>query len=352
MTDRIEGWLFEAGRSAAQGVVLTVDDAGLATLSDASGRLVRSFPWSQVRIDDRIGDTARSIALPDGAVIETRDNAALEALERDIRRSGTERARAGGIVAALERRWTAAAVAVLLTVAAAWAIVQWGMPAVADFVATRIPPETAAGLDQPVLDALGRLGMSESALPQERRRRIETLFDSLVAADPDGPAWRSRLVFRNGGRIGANAFALPGGTVVITDRLVEIAASDTHVAAVLAHELGHVQGRHGLKRLARGAGLGLLTLYLFGDVTSISHIVASFPVLLIESGYSRDFESAADAAAVDTLRRAFLPPQALIEMLDILSADCGARCNAPGWLSSHPLTLERKASLRALIDVH
>jgi predicted Zn-dependent protease len=108
--------------------------------------------------------------------------------------------------------------------------------------------------------------------------------------------------------------------------------------------------RHGVRSLLRGAGLGALALFIFGDITSLSHVFVSLPVVLIDSAYSRDFETEADARGIEYLRRAGVPPEALVEVLESLERDCGARCSkSPGWLSNHPLMPERLVAVRARI---
>jgi Zn-dependent protease with chaperone function len=340
----IRGWLFEPGRSAAEPVVLVVDGTGDVTVTGAGATPMRAFAWREAQVDERIGDTDRRLMLPDGTAIEVADNDAIDALERAFGRGR------GRFIAALERRWAYAVAAIALTILAAWAVVRFAVPAVADIAAAEVPPPMAAKLDTQVLDAISKLGTADTQLPQERRDTIDGLLRRLVADGVGTTPWQYRLVFVDMPRVGANAFALPGGTIVVTDQLVKLAKTDDEIAAVLAHEVGHVESRHGLKSLMRGAGLGALTLFIFGDVTSISHVFVSFPVFLINSAYSRDFESEADAKAVGYLRRAHLPPEALVEMLESLESACGARCSeTPGWLSNHPLMPERLTALRARV---
>jgi Zn-dependent protease with chaperone function len=340
----IRGWLFEPGRSAAEPIVLKIDSGGDVAVVGAAGVTVRAFAWREAQVDERIGDTDRRLLLPDGAAIEVADNDAIDALERAFGRGR------GRFIAALERRWATAVAAIALTILAAWAVVRFAVPAIADVAATQVPPPFAAKLDAQVLDAISKFGTGDTGLSQERRDAVDGLLARLIADGVGATSWHYRLVFVDMPRVGANAFALPGGTIVVTDQLVKLARTEEQIAAVVAHEVGHVESRHGLKSMMRGAGLGALTLFIFGDLTSLSHIFVSLPVVLINSAYSRDFETEADAKAVTYLRRIHVPPEALVEMLDLLERECGTRCaEAPGWLSNHPLMPERLAALRALI---
>ena len=86
--------------------------------------------------------------------------------------------------------------------------------------------------------------------------------------------------------MGANAFALPNGTIVVTDDLVKLAEHDDELVAVLAHEIGHVVSRHALRRVLQDSGVMLLVAGITGDIVSISSLAAALPTLLIEAKYS------------------------------------------------------------------
>ena len=133
-------------------------------------------------------------------------------------------------------------------------------------------------------------------------------------------------------------------TIVVTDALVELAADDREVLAVLAHELG----RHGLRAILRNSGAALLLAAVFGDLVSLTSSAAVLPTVLLRSGYSRDLEGEADAFALALLEEAELDPAWFARLLGRLEAlgDLG-----PSLLSTHPHPEERRAAaLRAARD--
>jgi Zn-dependent protease with chaperone function len=152
----------------------------------------------------------------------------------------------------------------------------------------------------------------------------------------------TRLVFRDGGMIGPNALTLPGGVIVVTDQLVDV-LDDDEVAAVLAHELGHVHYRHSTRVLLSGSFHALVVMAVFGDASSISSIAATAPTVLVNSGYSRDFEREADAFAFDLLDRTGSSPEAFATALEDLTNAIGEKKRGLdfGYLSTHPQTGER-----------
>lgn len=124
-----------------------------------------------------------------------------------------------------------------------------------------------------------------------------------------------------------NAFAAPGGLIFVSRGLLRCCKNEDAAAAVLAHEIGHVEYRHGLNaikksRITNAFTTGLLeagknlTNSQVGQLTSIFEgSIQDITSTLINSGYSRAFEKQADQGAVEILKRSGYNPQGLIDML-------------------------------------
>lgn len=117
--------------------------------------------------------------------------------------------------------------------------------------------------------------------------------------------------------IGANAFALPGGIMVVTDEIVTLAKNDTEIIAVLAHELGHVKQRHAFRQSLQGLLSGLILAAVTGDVSSVG---SGLPAVLMQMRYSREHETEADMFALNALQKACLPTKAFADILQRLQA--------------------------------
>jgi len=135
-----------------------------------------------------------------------------------------------------------------------------------------------------------------------------------------------------------NAVALPGRQVVLFQGLVREAKSADEVAGVLAHEIGHAERRHVMASLIRSFGFSVLVGGVDGGTVAQG---------LITTGYTRAAEGQADAFAVDALRRARISPADTAAFFDRLGASekaLGKRASsALGYLSSHPLSADRRA---------
>lgn len=140
-----------------------------------------------------------------------------------------------------------------------------------------------------------------------------------------------------------NAFALPGGFIVVNRGLIETAKDGSEIAGVLGHEMQHVLLRHATSRMLREASASLLFQFLFfgSGLGTPAQIYDN----LSQSSFSRDQESAADREGARLLERANIDPQALGRYLTRLSADAP---EIPVWFSSHP---ESPARAEALEDI-
>lgn len=291
-----------------------------------------------INIPARLGNTPRLILLADGARCEVADHAAFAALMPQI-----------GLHASwlthLENRWryTLAALVMILGVIAAGYV--WGLPYVAKIVAQRIPNEIIAPIDQQFLDAVDGKLLLPSQLTHARQLAITSRLQAMRM--PTGAKPPTRILFRSSPNIGANAFALPGGTVVILDEIVKLSDNDEQILGVLAHEMGHVAERHALRQMLQASVVGLVMAWYVGDVSSL---LAIAPTTLLETRYSRDFERRADDFAAKTMALNHMPTSQLADMLEKLERAHNVKPHANqqwlDYLSSHPATDERIKALR------
>ena len=315
----------------------TLDITGRGQLVIDCEGLEERLVYRDVRIPNRIADTPRFIHLPDGAVCEVRDNDTLDELSTSLQPGAPEprSERFGRFVHRLDSTWRGAAAALTVTAAILYSFTRWGTPAVADLAVAATPMEVESLVGDNGLNLLRQTRILEaSELGPDRRNDLLAVFESMKR---EAGVEHADLQFYSFGA--PNAFALPGGTVVITDELVALAEHDEEIIAVLAHELGHVDGRHVIRSVAQRSSLLALWTAVTGDV-SVAALSVLGPDQLIAQSYSRSFERAADEFAADYLFRAGIPPSRLGDILERLERVSGTG-NFPTWLSSHPAATER-----------
>jgi len=188
-------------------------------------------------------------------------------------------------------------------------------------------------------------------------RQIRAFINGKACRTPDGQAALVTLVgkLRSAGGIDnalaplvvsseiTNAFALPGGKIYLLDGLLQKAQNPDELAAILAHELGHVKHRDGLRKLVQTGGTSFLIGLLFGDVTGAGAALFAGRSLL-DASYSRDVERDADTFASQTMRKL---GRSAAPMGELLLRITGAQASRTlTILASHPLTEERLAALK------
>lgn len=137
-----------------------------------------------------------------------------------------------------------------------------------------------------------------------------------------------------------NAFAFPGGYVVVTTGLIENADNPEQVAGVLAHELTHVLQRHSMRKLVRQAGMGVLVGIVFGDVSALSQLI-ELSSQLDSLSFDRAQERSADDGAIDIMTAAGLSPRHLAAFFEKIQKADALTGNIPELFQTHPLTDER-----------
>lgn len=318
-------------------------DGGTLWLTDTESGSRHGIAANQVQWPERTRHGQRVAQLRSGGSLAFADAAAFDTWRADTghRESWVVRA---------QQHWraTLAALAGLLLVSVAGYI--WGVPWAAAGVVALTPAAVERSIGDAALEQLQQALFKPSRTPAvEQARWRERLDAALRRAYPEGPApWQLHVV--GGGRLGANAVALPGGHLVITDELLALLqGADEAVLGVLAHEHGHVRRRHGLHAVVRFGIVSAATSVALGDFSSV---IAGMPALLAHLGYSRDAEREADADAAHVLQAAGLDPVAMVTLFERLAARPGKAGGQPQddgppiAFASHPADEERMRFFR------
>lgn len=329
---KLQGKLSGGGASRLRDAQCWVDGAGWVTFP---GEPIAAVHARHLCLGPRVGDAVRRISLPDGHCFETREHATLAALEQRWLRPDPI------YVIEQRKRWYLLLMVLLVAATLGW--VKWLNPALASLIARQLPPSISAALANEVMQQLDQRVLTPSALPEQSQAHYQQLFAALATKYP---GWPWQLQLRQGNKVGANALALPNGTIVITDELIKLPASDHEVQAVMLHEMGHVIGRHALRSSLEAAGLSLPYLWVTGDQSAIAEALALVPYLLTTLHYSRELEREADRFAVSAMAEQQVPPHALGSLLAKLAqqGDKGEASPLSPYLSTHPQLAERIAA--------
>lgn len=325
---------------------VTISAQGMVQIhSEDDGSLLQETPFAAVSYGDVIP------GLPVDLVFA--DSSRFIPLDSRFRWPGMSARRT--LPAWLEEHWLALFAAVLLVPAFVWLMVTRVVPAGADLAAVWLPDSVGEELGQQSLTLLDASYMAPSALTGEQQQPIRQRWQQLLAQlqlnSDDYP-----LHFRRW-NYGANAMALADGTIILTDDIVQLMARHPQqLDAVLLHELGHVEHKHGLKTLSRATAMSMLFAMIFGDIEGAGEMVLGLGTSFMQSAFSRDMEHEADHYALLSLQRLQRPGSDFADALLALQSsheaavqECRGERSAEekraaglfDYLRTHPDTSER-----------
>ena len=294
--------------------------------------VIASWPYADIRRADGPAGTLRLMcaSAPLLARLEIRDPALAADLEGRCPSLNADLPGSKGVAVIVG--WSAAALVSIVL------MVLFVVPIVADRMTPLIP------------------AWVETYIGKVADNQVKVIFDGKQCESPAGKAAFLKLVemLRQAGDIDttadaavvsneiANAIALPGGKIYVFEGLLDKAQNVDELAGVLAHELGHVKHRDGLRNMIHNGGTSFLIGLLFGDVTGSSAIIFASREM-IQASHSRDAERNADQMTIDVMRKLGRSPKPMGEFL--LRVTGKEKGKGLALISSHPLSEDRLARM-------
>lgn len=172
---------------------------------------------------------------------------------------------------------------------------------------------------------------------------VRAITNRLTAQIPDSPYAFTVTVVKSPV---VNAFALPGGSIVVYTGLVTAAGSPEEVAGVLGHEINHVLQRHGMERIVKTLGVMAVAAILLGDQQGLIGLARQLGVEMVTLKYGRDQETEADLTGLRLLHKARVDPAGMIAFFERLAQSEKERERVE-LLSTHPMSAARAGRLKA-----
>ena len=242
----------------------------------------------------------------------------------------------------LSRRIGLLAVAMLLSIAAIVAVILWGIPAIANALTPFVPSSWEVALGKTVVAQLAP--PTQQCTNQRLRHETQTILRRLLS--PSHSSYDFHLTIVNGKAF--NAFALPGGEIVVVRPLLQATQIPTELAGVLAHGAQHILLRHTTNALLRDMSLAMLIGALFGDISGVSAFAVQAARTFSTLHYNREMEEEADEEGLRLLQRANINPYGMIRFFETMK-DREEHMEIPAYLSTHPATEDRIIKLRSLL---
>ena len=209
-------------------------------------------------------------------------------------------------------------------------------------IAETIPYKMKQMITAQFLKTNDSLLKNQSNLTDKRKLNITKMFHQAII-QLNLKMENYNLIFISSDESGANAFALPDGTIMLTDDLVNLYEGDDELLlSVLLHEVGHVENNHGLTLVIRSIGTVVILNYIIGDITALSDFIITSSAIFLQLSFSREMESDADYYSLSKLIEINKDPKLIalaLEKLSIYTKD--EEGIVPSYLSSHPITKDR-----------
>ncbi len=219
----------------------------------------------------------------------------------------------------------------------------WGIPALSGLVASLVPVSWEERLGQAVVEHLAPPAIR--CTDTNRTPVISEILTALTTHSPTSP-YTIRVILVNDSSI--NAFAAPGGTIVLLRGLLEQTQTPEELAGILAHELQHILNRHSTRALIQHVSMGLLLAAITGNTSGTAAYGLEGARILGSLRYSRQNEEEADAGGMRMLLEAGIDPMGMIAFLELLKKRTSESPSILKYLSTHPGTEDRIEKLKSL----
>lgn len=207
------------------------------------------------------------------------------------------------------------------------------LPSIVSYIAGKIPVKTEIALGEKFYDSF----IKNTEIDNEKTELLNGFAQKID--------FRTKypLKFTVVKEVQVNAFALPGGNIVVYSGILDKIKSSDELAALLSHEVNHVKQRHSLKGLTRSITGSLLISLIFGESGSLESILVSRADDIYQLGFSREMEKEADLKGLELMYVNHLRPEGMVHLMERLHEEEQKQGSSKMlvYLNSHPMTEER-----------
>lgn len=346
---KVSGTYQLAGRSKSHPAIAIIYETGQVVFQHINGEKIRESWPDDYHFSDVVPGLAVDLILVDGTLF----------IPNDKRFRWPQLTPKNLLAEWLESHWLSVLCSVIIVPLFLWTMVNHVLPSASHKVVSFLPESIAENMGEQTLYILDKTQLDPTELNQKQQQQVTQLWQQIITT-LDLSSDKYQLYFRKSD-IGANAMALPDGTVIVTDDIVTLMEKDpSALVAVLLHEIGHVEHQHSLKMIAQTTATTLLFTMMLGDIEGAGELILGAGTGLLQNTFSRDMEREADEFSHQNLPKLNFTPAAFANAMELLA---GAHSHANShpkdqyseepeqdqtplnhwfqYLSSHPKTQER-----------
>jgi Zn-dependent protease with chaperone function len=332
---------YPEGRSESLPVIIHILAEAQFSIVDDKQNIIAITTINDVIVKDILGSIPREIILPDVGLLTVESSSDVNAW---LAKSTTQ-----SKVAKLESNKPLILASSILVPAVLYLFFKFGIPNAAITFAEYVPQGMVEVASRHTLIAMDKSILTSSKLTDDVQAKYQdqwTKIKEQLNLTESG----FNIQFRQSKTMGANAFALPNGTIVITDELIELLEHNADLlTAILLHEIGHVTHKHSMRLIAETMATSLAVDYFFGDLGALIEAFAGLSNTVIQNQFSQKLEWEADNFALSHIPALNLAPDSFARAMEKLAATMPGESKLQYLIQSHPLMRERIENARSAL---
>ncbi len=300
--------------------------------------LVGQFDRAQLNISDKIGRTPREIVIEKVGLIVIDSAPDIDAWLSQNRHNDR--------LWRLEKSSRFVVLSCLLVPAFLYGFFKYMIPVGAVIFADLVPESVVDVASNHTMKAMEYKILQASELPQVQQDELRQSMLEVIERLPNQER-HFRILFHSAPEMGANAFALPNGTIVFTDEFVNLVEGDRDMLiAVLLHELGHIEYKHSMRLIAETLASAMAIDFFLGDIGGSIEFFAGMTNTIVQNQFSQDLEWEADNYALTQLEALGKSREDFARAMEKLAMSSSNESNLEALLSSHPSLKQRIMNAR------
>jgi Zn-dependent protease with chaperone function len=324
---QVSGKFYPLGRSQCLPVTVLMMESNGLSIVDQSNMLLAETGAEQIQVAEKLASVPREISLYDLGLVVVDSTPAVDTW---LASNGIQNK-----VSKLESSKSTVLFCAVLIPIFLYGFFKYLIPSSAILFAEYVPESLVNIASKHTLSALDSSILSDTSLDNETQNNYQNMWHDIISKI-DVPT-QFNIQFRQSETMGANAFALPNGTIVITDELVEL-IGDNHdlLTAILLHEIGHVEHKHSMRLVSETLATSIAVNYFFADLGGLVEFFAGVSNTIVQNQFSQKLEWEADNYSLSKLDELGIDRENFANAMQKLAETLPKESKLTLMLQSHP----------------
>jgi Zn-dependent protease with chaperone function len=334
----LQGQFYPEGGSLCRLVEVTFSQSGVLSLTVAEQDIQIELHRDELQIKDKLGSIPREVILREQGLLSIESTPEVDNWLAENQKPNR--------IAKMETNRSMVLLSLIFVPFFLFGFFKYLIPSFAVNFSEYVPDVAVKIASEHTLYTMDRTLLDESKVDAELQQTYKDKWQQILSKlNLSNTGYN--LNFRHSQKMGANAFALPDGTVVVTDELLTLIDNDVDLlTAILLHEIGHVERKHSMRLIAETLATSLAIDYFFGDLGGMIEVFAGLSNTIVQNQFSQKLEWEADNFALQQLEVLGLKSESFALAMEKLAETLPEESNLDVLMQSHPLMKERIQNAR------